>query len=147
MLKAGVFFQRVEVPCVRGRARSVSKSQAGCWWRQQWRKRDCKIRYWRTGTAYEAYLFWVSNHTLVTPKMVICGQVCRCRSDWRKEKALTGGGLRTRETIIWEVSRGHSSYSKRAGTCQKARKPEVSQRNEGLNVRKFLMRHGFSAMK
>jgi hypothetical protein len=29
MLKAGVFFQRVQVPYARGRARSISKSQGG----------------------------------------------------------------------------------------------------------------------
>jgi hypothetical protein len=44
-------------------------------------------------------LFWVSNHTLVTPKMVICGQICRCRSDWMKEKALTRGGLGKRKRV------------------------------------------------
>ena len=67
IVRGWFFFQRVKIPYARGRARSISKSQAGCWWRQQWRKRDCKIRYWRTGTVYEAYLFGVSNHTLVTP--------------------------------------------------------------------------------
>jgi len=33
---------------------SISKSQAGLGWPKQWRKRDYKLRYWRTETAYEA---------------------------------------------------------------------------------------------
>ena len=93
------FFQRVKVPYARGRVRSVSKSQGGIPWGMHWRKRDCKIRYWRTETAYEAHLFWVSNHILVTPKLVICGQICRCRSDWRKEKALTRGDPGKRKRV------------------------------------------------
>jgi len=34
--------------------RIVSKLQAGLPWGMQWRKQDCKIRYWRTETSYEA---------------------------------------------------------------------------------------------
>jgi len=33
---------------------SVSKPQGGLSRGMHWRKRDYKIRYWRTGTAYEA---------------------------------------------------------------------------------------------
>jgi len=31
---------------------NISKSQGGLLWGMHWRQRDCKIRYWRTGTAY-----------------------------------------------------------------------------------------------
>jgi len=34
--------------------RTVSKWQAGCRRRQQWRKPNGKLRYWRTETGYEA---------------------------------------------------------------------------------------------
>ena len=67
IVRGWFFFQRVKIPYARGRARSISKSQGGLPRGMHWRKRDCKIRYWRTGTVYEAYLFGVSNHTLVTP--------------------------------------------------------------------------------
>ena len=46
--------------------RTVSKSQAGLLWGKQWRKRDYKLRYWRTGTAYEAINAWISKHIIVT---------------------------------------------------------------------------------
>jgi hypothetical protein len=77
---------------------------------------------------------------------VVCGQICRYRRDWRKEKALTGGDLkavkcneRSAEVIVITENEPASD-----------RNPESRrshERNEGLNVKKFLMRHGFSAMK
>jgi len=33
---------------------SISKSQVGSPWGVQWRKRDYRLRYWRTETGYEA---------------------------------------------------------------------------------------------
>ena len=45
----------------------VSKPQAGFPWGVQWRKRDYKIRYWRTGSTYRGMIEWVSKHIFATP--------------------------------------------------------------------------------
>ena len=48
IVRGWFFFQRVKIPYARGRARSISKSQGGLPWGMHWRKRDYKVRYWRT---------------------------------------------------------------------------------------------------
>jgi len=54
--KLGEFiFPEGENPlCAGVTTRNISKSQGGLLWSMHWRKRDCKIRYWRTESS-EAY--------------------------------------------------------------------------------------------
>jgi hypothetical protein len=44
-------------------------------------------------------IVWVSKHIIVTPKRITKGQLCRYGGDWRKEDAITWGGLRNHELI------------------------------------------------
>ena len=48
------------------RYKPVSKPQGGLGWPMHWRKRDCKGRYWRTGTAYRGWLRWARQHNMPT---------------------------------------------------------------------------------
>ncbi|MFA5772954.1 MAG: hypothetical protein WC974_09515 [Thermoplasmata archaeon] len=61
------------------------------------------------------------------------GQLCRFRRHWKKGKALTGGGLGIDSlSMSQEVSRGHSSYGKRAGIDSRM----AHRSSEGLNVKR-----------
>ena len=66
------------------------------------------------------------------------GRLCRYRRNRRKENALTGGDPGVPEKMHREVSRGHSSYKKRAGID--SRMAHIS--NEGLNIKLFQIRQG-----
>ena len=50
-----IFPEGVSPLCAGVTSWSISKSQAGLSWGMQWRKRDYKLRYWRTETGYEAW--------------------------------------------------------------------------------------------
>ena len=71
-------------------------------------------------------MFGVSKPHIVTPYEYQKGQVCRYHSDWRKEKALTGGGLGDYELCAKKSAEVIVVTRQRADTCMKARKSEVS---------------------
>ena len=45
-------------------SRTISKSQGWILWGIDWRKRDCKTRYWRIGIVYRGIDTWVSKHMI-----------------------------------------------------------------------------------
>ena len=69
--------------------RTVSKLQGGMKKFRHWRKWDCKIRYWQTGTVYEAIKWGWATTALWSPKSK--SLYSRYRRHRRKENALTRG--------------------------------------------------------
>ena len=64
--------------------------------------------------------------------------LCRFSRHRRKENALTRGDPDiSRKADRQEVSRGHSSYRQRAKPKKQTGNLEVSQGNEGLNIKLF----------